>query len=73
MAEQAETYIGDGVYASFDGWQIKLATDRGGEMHVIYLDADTFGNLLQFANREVRSSSSHSPASASNQEPEPSA
>jgi hypothetical protein len=36
---QFPRYLGDSVYASFDGYQIKLWTDNGeGEDQVIYLD-----------------------------------
>jgi hypothetical protein len=35
-----ETYLGDGLYASFDGWQIQLRAPRDDGDHVIYLDPD---------------------------------
>lgn len=39
--KQNETYLGDAVYASFDGWQIKLRTgDCNGQ--VIYLEPDVY-------------------------------
>jgi hypothetical protein len=28
MRKEEETYLGDGLYASFDGWQIKLRAPR---------------------------------------------
>jgi hypothetical protein len=28
-----ETYLGDGLYASFDGWQVKLRAPRDGGDH----------------------------------------
>ena len=37
------TYIGDGVYTSHDGYQIKLETLEG---HVIYLDDSTYKALV---------------------------
>lgn len=40
-----ETYIGDGVYASFDGYQIKLRAPRENGDHVIFLEPQTFDNL----------------------------
>ena len=53
-AMSKETYIGDGVYASFDGWTIKLRTrheqnDRGD--HVIYLEPGVYVDLVTFADR----------------------
>lgn len=33
-----ERYLGDGLYASWDGFQVKLRAPRGGEDHVVYLD-----------------------------------
>ena len=53
MTQPTETYIGDGVYASFDGYQIKLRTDRGYSDRdptndIIYLDAFVYHNLIKF-------------------------
>jgi len=36
-----ETYLGDGLYASFDGFQYCLRAPREGGDHVVYLDAYT--------------------------------
>jgi hypothetical protein len=33
-----ETYIGDGVYCSWDGWQVKLRAPRDGGDHVVFLE-----------------------------------
>lgn len=41
-----ETYLGDGVYASHDGWQIKLRTTFGD--HTVYLDPDAYSALVKF-------------------------
>jgi hypothetical protein len=44
-----EAYLGDGLYASFDGWQIKLRAPRDGGDHVIFLeDGLTLQAFLQF-------------------------
>lgn len=43
-----ETYLGDAVYASFDGWQIKLRTGDGNNQ-VIYLEPGVYERLMQFA------------------------
>ena len=42
-----ETYIGDAVYASFDGFHVKLRTGDGNSQ-VIYLDPEVFENLVEF-------------------------
>lgn len=42
-------YLGDGVYASFDGYQIKLETERGyNDVHVIYLEPAVFNALTRY-------------------------
>lgn len=52
-----ETYLGDGVYASFDGFQIWLRTVRSdGIQHRIALDDATFVALKTFAE-EIRKAS----------------
>lgn len=47
-----ETYLGDGVYASFDGYQIKPYTDAHG--NVIYLDPEVYSALKEFVERLSR-------------------
>jgi hypothetical protein len=49
MSEQ--TYLGDGVYASFDGYQIRLATTRDNGIHEIYLEPDTAMSLLDYMRK----------------------
>ena len=43
-----DRYIGDGVYASFDGYHIWLKADRDGMQHLIALEAETFSALMQY-------------------------
>jgi hypothetical protein len=43
-----ETYLGDAVYASFDGYQIKLRTGDG-TAQVIYLEPEVLDALVRFA------------------------
>ena len=45
MTEPGETYLGDGLYASFDGWQFRLRAPRENGDHVVYLDGQT---LIEF-------------------------
>ena len=52
-----EIYLGDGLYASFDGFQIKLRAPRPGtdfartgeiEDHEVYLEPDVMQVLVNF-------------------------
>jgi len=44
-----ETYLGDGLYASFDGWQIKLRAPRGFEGdHEVFLEPEVLIEFLLF-------------------------
>ena len=44
-----QEYIGDGVYASFDGYQIWLKTQRDHGEDAIALEPEVFRALLAFA------------------------
>lgn len=48
-----ETYLGDAVYASFDGYQIKLRTGDG-NAQVIYLEPSVYKGLTEFVSRISR-------------------
>lgn len=45
------TYLGDGVYANYDGYQIELYTQNGITLNRIYLDDNTMKKLIIFANK----------------------
>ena len=47
-----ELYLGDGLFASFDGWQIKLRAPRGthGD-HEVFLEPDVYEALAAFAKK----------------------
>ena len=45
------TYFGDGVYASFDGYQIWLEVDREGSKHSIAIDLDVYQQLRAYGAR----------------------
>lgn len=49
-----EKYLGDGVYASFDGYQIWLRAPRPGGDHTIALEPDVFEALLQYQRNSTR-------------------
>ena len=50
MAEQFQEYLGDGVYASFDGYQIWLAANHH-ENRVIALEPAVFAALVRYAKK----------------------
>jgi hypothetical protein len=46
---QHEVYLGDGLYASWDGWQVKLRAPRENGDHVVFLeDGLTLKTFLEF-------------------------
>jgi hypothetical protein len=46
---ERETYLGDGLYASWDGYQVKLRAPRDGGDHVVFLeDGLTLQAFLEF-------------------------
>lgn len=46
-----EIYLGDGLYASFDGFMIMLRAPRLGGDHYVGLEPAVFAELLSFAQR----------------------
>lgn len=44
-----ERYLGDGVYASFDGYQVWLAANHH-ENKVIALESDVMRKLVEYSN-----------------------
>ena len=49
--QEKETYLGDGCYASFDGFMIKLRAPREHGDHEIYLEPGTWSTLRKFAQK----------------------
>jgi hypothetical protein len=47
MSER-EQYLGDGLYASHDGYQIRLRAPRDGGDQEVYLDQSTLQAFLRF-------------------------
>ncbi len=47
--ELSKAYLGDGLYASYDGWMITLETERTNGRHWVALEREVFESLLQFA------------------------
>ena len=45
----SDTYLGDGLYASFDGWQIELTADRGSpNERTVYLEPSVWEALKRY-------------------------
>lgn len=44
------TYLGDGVYAIYDGWQFRLYTERSDGFHEIFLEDTVLQSFIQFVN-----------------------
>ena len=60
MSER-EVYLGDGLFASWDGWQIKLRAPREGDDHVVFLeDGLTCRRFSSLSTRCRRSSADRS-------------
>ena len=43
-----ETYLGDGLYASFDGWQIRLRAPRIEGDHEVFLEPATLDAFKRY-------------------------
>lgn len=54
MRMDNETYLGDGLYASFDGYQIKLRAPRApmyAPDHEVFLEARTLDNFMAYVQK----------------------
>lgn len=47
-AVSRDTYLGDGLYAAFDGYQVRLYTERGNGTHEVFLDDATLVKFEAF-------------------------
>jgi hypothetical protein len=43
-----ESYLGDGLYAEFDGWQLVLRAARQDGSHWVALEPEVYTNLIRF-------------------------
>jgi hypothetical protein len=41
-------YLGDGVYAGFDGYHIWVWVERGGSTHAVAFKAETLASLAKY-------------------------
>jgi|GraSoiStandDraft_47_1057283.scaffolds.fasta_scaffold3251776_1 hypothetical protein len=51
VVQPGETYIGDGVYVRFDGYQLLLRTPRENGDHVIALEPAVYFALRDYARK----------------------
>ncbi len=49
---EKEEYLGDGLYASFDGYQIKLRAPREFGDSVVFLETGVLLSLIRYAKRQ---------------------
>ncbi len=52
MKKEEETYIGDGLYASFDGFGVKLRAPRDREDHWVYLEPEILFSFIRFLKEQ---------------------
>lgn len=50
MSEDIEAYLGDGLYARFDGWQIYLRTAREDGDHWVALEPEVLAALVRYVS-----------------------
>ena len=46
-----ETYLGDGLYASFDGFQFKIRAPRIEGDHEVFLEPEILDEFIKFVER----------------------
>jgi hypothetical protein len=51
VSEKKETYLGDGLYASCDGYMICLRAPRGDRDDLVYLEPQVFVELFRMAHK----------------------
>jgi hypothetical protein len=51
--EPDETYLGDGLYASFDGYQFRLRAPREDGDHFVFLDPSVIDAFARYVERTM--------------------
>ncbi len=70
MSERPDFYVGDGVYASFNGYAIRLYTERASGTHEVFLDTVTLAHFeASVAMLRSQAAKDSSPASPSASDP----
>lgn len=47
-----KTYLGDGLYAEFEGYQVRLFCERENGTHEVYLEPSAVNALLKFLEKQ---------------------
>jgi len=53
-----ETYLGDGLYASFDGWQFCLRAPRENGNHFVHLEPHVLATFIAYVRATTASAES---------------
>lgn len=51
---EQETYLGDGLYVLFDGYQVQLRAPRGMDNHFVYLEPAVLAAFEDWVKTVVR-------------------
>ena len=54
-----EHYIGDGLYASFDGFGFTLRAPRETGDHTVYLEPDVLASFIQYVEQIKKENETH--------------
>lgn len=55
MSNIAKTYLGDSVYAEFDGFALELCTNNTGiKENIIILEPEVYSALVRFMNSNIQ-------------------
>ena len=65
-----ETYLGDGLYVSFDGWQLTLRAPRAAGDHYVCLEPVVWEALLEYVETLRLAALANKPAADSEAQPE---
>ena len=49
-----EVYLGDGLYASYDGWQFMLRAPRGGRNDCVFLEPEVYQEFVRYASKRMQ-------------------
>jgi hypothetical protein len=48
-----DEYLGDGLYASFDGWMFRLWTERENGVHEVFLEPSVVARFNAYAKHKM--------------------
>jgi hypothetical protein len=54
MTQDGETYLGDGLYASYDGWQFCLRAPRTTGDHFVYLEPVVYEAFIKYVQQNLQ-------------------